>query len=113
MGLVVCTADSVKCFAVLVDPGVGTNSPYRSEAYGLLAGLRYAIATDLKGDIRHIIDNASVVRVFQECEERGSSLFCSQDVWNEILWCKNIIGPRYQVAWRRGHLEDRGEIFAH
>ena len=80
MGLVVCTADSVKCFAGQVDPGVGTNSPNRSETYGLLAGLRYAIAADLKGDIRHIIDNESVARVFQDCEVRGPSLVCSQDV---------------------------------
>jgi hypothetical protein len=109
-GLVVCTADSIKCFAGRVDPEGGTNSPYRSEAYGLLAGLRYAVATDLKGDIRHIIDNESVVRVFQDCDERGSSLVCSQDVWDEIIWYKNIVGSRYQVAWRRGHPEDRGEI---
>jgi hypothetical protein len=109
-GLLVCTIDSVKCFAGRVDPGVGTNSPYRSEAYGLLAGLRYAVATDLKGNIRHIIDNKAVVQVFQDCEERGPSLVCSQDVWDEIIWYKNIIGSRYQVVWRRGHPEDRGEI---
>ena len=87
-GLVVCTIDNVKCLAGRVDPGVGTNSPYRSEAYGLLDGLRYAVATDLKGDIRQIIDNKAVVQVFQDCEERGPSLVCSQDVWDEIIWYK-------------------------
>ena len=36
-----------------------------------LDGLRYAVATDLKGDIRHSIDNKAAVQVFQDDEERG------------------------------------------
>ena len=64
-GIVVCTIDSVKCFAGQVDPKIGTNPLYRSETYDPHVDLRYAVATDLKGDIRHIIDNKAVVQVFQ------------------------------------------------
>jgi hypothetical protein len=109
-GLVVCTVGSAKCFAGRVDPGVSTNSPYRIEAYGLLAGLRYAVAASLGGVIKHIIDNESVVHVFQDCKERGPSLVCYQGVWDEIIWYKKIIGSRYQAEWRRGHPENRGGI---
>jgi hypothetical protein len=94
--LVVCTIGSVKCFTGRVDPGVGENSPYRSESYGILAGLRYAVAAGLEGDIKHITDNESVVRVFQDCEKRGPSLVCSQDVWDEVIWYKILSGRDFK-----------------
>ena len=34
----------------------------------------------------------------------------SQDVWDEIIWLKAQLGGRYNVRWRRGHAEKRGEI---
>ena len=40
-GLVVCRQNGVVSFSGRVDSGCGTNSPYRSEAYGLLTGLRF------------------------------------------------------------------------
>ena len=69
-GLVVCLRDSVELFSGCVDADVGKNSPYRSEAYGLLAGLRYAWEAGIQGDI-HVLDNSAVVTVFQDCESRG------------------------------------------
>ena len=101
---------NVECFAGRVDGGIWRNSSYRSEAYGLLAGLQYAYWSGILGDVRHILDNDSVVRVYQDCETRNFKLTCSQDVWDEIIWYKRAIGSRYKVSWRRGHPEDRGPI---
>ena len=109
-GLVVCQQSSVKLSAGRVDPGPGTNSSYRSEAYGLLAGMRWTYHHDVQGDILHVLDNEAVTRVFQNCMERGPSLVCSQDVWDEIIWLKGRMGERYRVEWRRGHAEDRGSL---
>ena len=108
-GLVTCCGDDVNLFSGRVDAGCGTNSPYRSEAYGLLAGLRYAHDAHVEGDIVHVLDNAAVVRVYQNCELRPQ-LVSSQDVWDEIIWYKSKLGPRYRVRWRRGHAEDRGAL---
>ena len=110
-GLVVCTPGSVQCFSGKVLPGPGTNSSYRSEAYGLLAGLRWAYAAKISGRILHVLDNESVVKVYRNCAERGSSLACSQDVWDELIWYKERLGARYRVEWRRGHAEKRGGFF--
>ncbi len=93
-----------------VNGGTGTNSSYRSEAYGILAGLRFSFVPGLAGNIKHILDNEADFRVYQNCTERGSSLTCSQGVWDEIIWYKQAIGPRYQVVWRRGHAERCGSI---
>ena len=41
-GLVDRLKDEMRCYACRVDPGPGTNSLFRSEAYWLLAGLRVA-----------------------------------------------------------------------
>ena len=109
-GLVLCTRDKVECFSGCANGGIGTNSSYRTEAYGILAGLRLVFVSGLAGDIKHILDNEAVSRVYQDCENRGSSLTCSQDVWDEIIWYKRAIGPRYKVFWRRGHAERRGPI---
>ena len=109
-GLVTCRETNVDLFSGVVHPGCGTNSPYRSEAYGLLAGLRHAYETRIMGDILHLLDNKAVVDVFQNCETRGPSLVCSQDVWDEIIWYKRTLGPRYSVRWRRGHAEKRGAL---
>ena len=109
-GLVVCTSSRVDCFSGRVDAGVGTNSSYRSETYGLLTGLRVAHARPLSGNIKHVTDNLAVARVYQDCENRGSLLTCSQDVWDEIIWYKKALGGRYEVVWRRGHAEDRGPL---
>ena len=95
-GLVVCSTNKVECFAGKVDGGVGTNSSYRSETYGLCAGLQYAYWTQTPGHIKHILDNKAVVRVFQDCETRGSRLTCSQDVWDEIIWYKKPLGTDTQ-----------------
>jgi hypothetical protein len=46
----------------------------------------------LEGDIKHIIDNESVVRIFQNCKEHGPSLICSQDVWGELYGTKRLSG---------------------
>jgi hypothetical protein len=107
-GLVFCRDTGIELFSGRVDSGCGTNSPYRSEAYGLLAGLRHAYDARVAGPIVHILDNMAVVRVFQNCELRASSLVSSTDVWDEIIWYKKQLGPRYSVHWSRGHAELRG-----
>ena len=56
-GLVVCTRDKVECFAGCVNGGIDTNSSYRSEEYGILAGVRFVFVSGLRGNIKHILDN--------------------------------------------------------
>ena len=75
-----------------------------------MPGLRVAHARPLTGNIKHVTDNFAVARVYQDCENRGSLLTCSQDVWDEIIWYKKALGGRYEVVWRRGHAEDRGPL---
>ena len=108
----ICRPDGVELMSGVVDAGCGTNSPYRSEAYGVLAGMRYAFESGLEDDFDHVLDNEAVVKVYQNCEERGPLLVCSQDVWDEIIWYKRHFCGRYRVRWRRGHAEDRGELRA-
>ena len=106
-GLVVCRPGGFELMSGVVSAGCGTNSPYRSEAYGVLAGMRYVYDSGLEGDFDHILDNEAVVKVYQDCEARGPSLVCSQDVWDEIIWYKRCLHGRYRVRWRRGHAIDR------
>ena len=95
-----------------MEAGVGTNSSYRSETYGVHAGLKYAYTAGLTGEIKHLLDNESVTIVYANCETRGPSLVCSQDVWDDIIWYKNALRNQcqYTVEWRRGHAEKRGPI---
>ena len=86
----------------------GTNSPYRSEAYGLLAGLRVAWASPITGNIQLTLQSRNVTSVFQRCEFSGPRLVSSQDCWGEIGWLKQQLGPRFAAQWRRGHAERHG-----
>ena len=49
---------------IIIVGGIGTNSSYRTETYGLCAGLQNEYWSQTYGCIKHIIDNAAVVRVF-------------------------------------------------
>ena len=60
-GLVVYTNDKIECFAGCVNGGIGTNSSYRSEACGILAGLRFGFVAGLPGNIKHILDNEILI----------------------------------------------------
>ena len=91
-----------------VDPGHGTNSSYRSETMGLFQGLHFVDVSNIKGRVVHVLDNQSVVKVYHDCETRGPKLVSSQDIWDEIIWLKRRLGPRYIVEWHRGHGERHG-----
>ena len=87
-------------------PGRCRPSSYRSEANGLLDALRMAWALGAPAPIAVYLDNAAVVRVFQDCESRNVS--CSVDVWDEIRWWKGRWRPGdVSVAWTSGHAERR------
>ena len=87
-----------------------TDSPYRSEAYWLLAGLRVAWTSQITASIQLILHTQSAASVFQRCELGGFRLASSQSCWGEIGWLKHQLGPRFAVQWRRGHAERRGGL---
>ena len=75
--------DEVQCYAGRVDPGPGTYSPYRSEAYRLLVGSRVAWAFQITRNIQLTLDNQSIASVFQRGELSCFRLVSSQDRWDE------------------------------
>ena len=67
-GHVVRLKDDVQYYAGRLDPGPGTDSPYRSEAYGLLTGLWITWTSQITGGIQLTLDTQKAISAFQCCE---------------------------------------------
>ncbi len=79
-----------------VQPGPGTLSSYRTEAYGLLAPMRDLYA-DHHRTVHHYLDNLSVVKVANGLK---FPVVAAADVWDlEIRYWQARWGARYQAHW--------------
>ena len=85
-----------------VQPGPGTLSSYRTEAYGLLAPMRDLYADHHHRTVHHYLDNLAVVKVANGLKFPAVA---AADVWDEIRYWQARWGARYQVHWTKGHPE--------
>jgi hypothetical protein len=87
----------------VVQPGPGTVSSYRAEAYGLLAPMRELHANHKGDKVYHYLDNKSVVDMYNN---RQREPVAAADVWDEIRYWQGRWGQNYIVTWTKGHPEE-------